>query len=85
VSVALTLDQFDNWAFPSSGYNLSVDYRGYRDGLGADIDYDKALVDFSYAFRFARHSVIVGGRFGNLAVGYAEGGSYALYLFLGRR
>jgi NTE family protein len=64
LTATLTLDQFDNWAFPSSGYNMVVDYRGYRSGLGADLDYDKALIDFNYAFGLGRHSVVLGARYG---------------------
>jgi len=64
LTAQLSLDQFDNWAFPSSGYNVSAQYWAYRDGLGSDIDYDKAIIDANYAFGSGRHSLIVGGKFG---------------------
>ena len=64
LTAMLTLDQFDNWAFPTSGYNVSAQYWAYRDGLGADVDYDKGIVDANYAFGFQRHGLIVGGRYG---------------------
>jgi len=64
LTATLTLDQFDNWAFPSSGYNVSAQYWAYRDGLGADVNYDKAIIDANYAFGFGRHSLVVGGKYG---------------------
>ena len=64
LTATLTLDQFDNWAFPSSGYNVSAQYWAYRDGLGADVNYDKAIIDANYAFGLGRHSLVVGGKYG---------------------
>jgi NTE family protein len=64
VILNLNLDQYDSWAFPSSGYTLSAQYWGYRDGLGADLDYDKGLVELGYAFGHGRHSLIVSGKYG---------------------
>jgi len=39
------VDQFDNMNFPREGYFALVDYRGYREALGSDADYDH-LVGF---------------------------------------
>jgi NTE family protein len=50
VSARLLIDQFDNWDFPKEGYLLQAEARASRLDLGADIEYDTAILQAEKAF-----------------------------------
>ena len=63
VFVRLFFDTLDNVFFPTSGTSGRVKWLGSRTDLGADNDFDQALVDMSAVATFGSHTFSLGGRY----------------------
>ena len=65
-------DTLDHTFFPSEGLRSQLRWISSRDGLGADYEFEKGLVDVLGVTTFAgKHSVFLGGRFGSTYSGSA--------------
>jgi NTE family protein len=51
-------DQLDNTNFPRHGTFAAADLQLYREGLGADIDYDRLGLDITHAQSVGRHTLV---------------------------
>jgi NTE family protein len=60
-----TLDQLDNAFFPRHGNLTQLGVFLSRESLGADLDYDKLLVETTQAWSRGRNTVTLGARFGS--------------------
>jgi NTE family protein len=86
VQARLVVDSLDDWAFPARGMYLNAAVRAARDGLGGNVDYDRAEAVFDLPLRVAaRHRLLTGLRWGDsfgttLPFGelFARGGSLNL-------
>jgi NTE family protein len=66
INLTAAFDRLDNWAFPSSGYLLVGQYKVSREGLGADIEYERIQLEAEKAFSFGRrHRVVAALRYGD--------------------
>jgi NTE family protein len=61
------LDRLDDWAFPSSGYLLTGQYKLSREALAADFDYERFEIEAEKAFSFGgrRHRLVAGLHYGD--------------------
>ena len=59
----LRFDTLDNAFFPTEGAFGSIGWIGSRSFLGADNDFDQALLDLSGAASWGSHTLLAGGRY----------------------
>ncbi|KAF0101777.1 MAG: NTE family protein [bacterium] len=64
VYVRLSDDKLDNPYFPTSGHMGRLEWRGSRDSLGADSDFDQVFANYGHAYSWGRNTL-----FGNLSLG----------------
>lgn len=63
VFVRLFVDTLDDVFFPTSGVSALAKWLGSRSELGADNEFDQALVDLTGAATFGSHTLLLGGRY----------------------
>jgi NTE family protein len=64
--VGLTVDTLDDWGFPTRGAYASLSMKAAREGLGGDLDYDRAEAALDLPVRLSsRHRLFAGLRWGD--------------------
>ncbi len=69
--VRFSLDEFDNFNFPSTGTTASVEWLGSYTGLGADTSFDQLLVEGGVAFTRGANTLLALARYDSTISGRA--------------
>ncbi len=71
----LSWDTYDNLAFPSQGIKAALEYQRHDPDFGADVDYDRQLMELGFATTLAGFSIVAEA---NAAISEEEPGSEAI-------
>ncbi|HIE55738.1 MAG TPA: hypothetical protein EYP90_11260, partial [Chromatiaceae bacterium] len=60
----LGVDTLDNLYFPTAGQRAEIRYRGYREVLGGDHDFDQISAFWTGAYSYGKNTLLLHGRLG---------------------